>query len=144
MGTGDLPLPPIGALCGACGFRYFEHNGHVVACPRCEVQRLRKLINTPRTDDWIEAVKLEAAHQVERWGVEDRAGKGAADWFWLLGYLSGKALASFIKGDAEKGLHHIVSSAAVLLNWHRNVTGEITSFRPASGEAVALVDGEGE
>ena len=35
-----------------------------------ERDRLFLLINTPRTDDFFEAVRIEAAHQVERWGVE--------------------------------------------------------------------------
>ncbi|HYE39907.1 MAG TPA: hypothetical protein VEB23_08240, partial [Ramlibacter sp.] len=33
-----------------------------------EVRRLRALINTPHTADYFEAVRLEAAHQQERWG----------------------------------------------------------------------------
>lgn len=91
---------------------------------------LEGLINSPETQRFFRAVRLEAAHQVERWGADHDAGKGAADWFWLLGYLSGKALASFVKGDRAKGLHHIVSSAACLLNWHRNATGRSTKMRP--------------
>ena len=97
---------------------------------RAELDRLRTLINTPQTDDFMQAVRLEAAHQQERWGAERDKGKDPSDWFWLLGYLSGKALAAFVRGDREKGLHHIVSSAAALLNWHRNVTGQVTAMRP--------------
>lgn len=97
-------------------------------CPECA--RLRSLINTPRTDDFFEAVRLEAAHQQERWGVENDAGKEPQDWYWLLGYLSGKALAAFLRRDSEKGLHHIISSAAAMLNWHRHATGELTAMRP--------------
>lgn len=91
-----------------------------------ENERLLALINTPHTGDFIEAVKIEAAHQQLRWGERHDAGKEASDWFWLLGYLSGKALAAFVRGDREKGLHHIISSAAALLNWHRHVTGAST------------------
>src|SRR5258706_8072114 len=40
-----------------------------------EVKRTRKLINTPHTSNFIEAVKLEAAHQINRWGVQHDAGK---------------------------------------------------------------------
>ena len=87
------------------------------------VRELEALINTPHTGDFFTAVNLEAAHQQERWGAEHDAGKEPHDWFWLLGYLSGKAIAAFGRGDKDKGLHHIVSSAACLLNWHRNVTG---------------------
>lgn len=113
---------------------------------RAELERLRALINTPHTDDWMRAVDLEAAHQQERWGADHDAGKEPHDWFWLLGYLSGKALAAFIKGDRDKGLHHIVSSGAVLLNWHRNVTGANTGMRPgidlAEKNGLAVQGGE--
>lgn len=102
-----------------------------------ELQRLRALIHQPHTADWMQAVELEAAHQQERWGAEHDEGKQPQDWFWLLGYLSGKAVAAFGKGDKEKGLHHIVSSGAVLLNWHRNVTGLSTSMRPGIDAARA-------
>ncbi|HYF16327.1 MAG TPA: hypothetical protein VEA40_00560 [Ramlibacter sp.] len=108
---------------------------------RAEVERLRALINTPHTADYMEAVRLEAAHQQERWGSSHDAGKAPADWFWLLGFLSGKALAAFIKGDREKGLHHIISSAAALLNWHRAATGELTAMRPGIAPPGAEVDG---
>lgn len=97
---------------------------------RAELERLRALINTPHTAEFFTAVELEAAHQVEKHGARHDAGKEPSDWFWLLGYLSGKALAAFVRGDREKGLHHIISSAAALLNWHRNVTGVSTSMRP--------------
>lgn len=105
-----------------------------LAAARAEVERLRALINTPHTRDWFVATDIEAAHQVERWGTSHDAGKNPEDWFWLLGYLSGKALASFRAGDREKGLHHIVSSAATLLNWHRQVTGVSTRMRPGIEE----------
>jgi hypothetical protein len=97
---------------------------------RVRVAELEGLINTPHVDDFFEAVRLEAAHQQERWGSENDAGKEPQDWFWLLGYLGGKALGSFVRGDREKGMHHIISSAAALLNWHRHATGEITAMRP--------------
>jgi hypothetical protein len=104
---------------------------------RAEVERLRKLINSPHTEDWVEASKLEAAYQIERWSAEHDAGKQPEDWFWLLGFLGGKAVAAFRSGNTEKGLHHIVSSSAALLNWHRNVTGENTAMRPGIDAALA-------
>src|SRR5574342_924622 len=97
---------------------------------KARVLELEGLINTPHTDDWIKAVQLEAAHQVERWGAAHDEGKAPADWFWLLGYLGGKALASAVKGDSEKAKHHMVSSGAVLLNWFRHVTGDSQTMRP--------------
>lgn len=104
-----------------------------------QVERLHNLINTPHTDVFVDAVRLEAAHQQERWGTSHDEGKAPADWFWLLGYLGGKALAAFVKGDVQKGRHHIISSAAALLNWHRHATGEMTAMRPGID---ALGEGE--
>lgn len=87
-------------------------------------------INTPHTDDWFEAVRLEAAHQIERFGVKHDAGKNPQDWFWLLGFLAGKANASATLGDDEKAKHHTVSSGAMLLNWFRQLTGDSNAMRP--------------
>ena len=95
-----------------------------------EVTRLQALINTPQTDDFLEAVRTEAAHQVERWGTAHDDGKTPEDFFWLLGFLSGKALRAASHGDREKALHHTISSAALLLNWHRRLQGEDTGLRP--------------
>jgi hypothetical protein len=93
---------------------------------RAEVAQLRSAINTPRTDEFFEAVRLEAAHQVERWGTAHDAGKTPADWFWLIGYLAGKALHD-VRGKAA---HHVIAAAAALLNWHRSLVGESTAMRP--------------
>jgi hypothetical protein len=91
---------------------------------RAEVDRLKKLINTPEILDFVKAVQIEAVHQRERWGTEQDEGKTAADWFWLLGYLAGKALHSDKVGDHEKLLHHIITTAAACANWHAQVLGK--------------------
>lgn len=90
-----------------------------------EIIRLDDLINTPHTAQFLEAVKLEAVHQRERWAAEHDAGKTDADWFWLIGYLAGKAL-----HKPEKQVHHIITTAAALLNWHAAKTGADTRMRP--------------
>lgn len=92
-----------------------------------EIIRLDELINSPHTADFLEAVRLEAAHQRERWGTEHDEGKLDADWFWLLGYLAGKAVHSDVYG---KKLHHIITTAAACLNWHAARTGADTRMRP--------------
>src|SRR5262245_26963040 len=74
-----------------------------------DVERLTTLINTPVVDDWLEGVRIEGAHQQERWGAEHDRGKTAADWFWLLGYLGGKALAAAMQGNTDKAKHHTIS-----------------------------------
>jgi hypothetical protein len=113
---------------------------------RDEVERLTRELNTPETADFLAAVMREAAHQRERWGTEHDGNKGPEDWFWLLGYLSGKALRGFAqaafaedtakrfdppsetfgaeaKAFREKAIHHLITSAAALANWHLNATG---------------------
>jgi hypothetical protein len=83
-------------------------------------------INTPEIADFLSAVENEALHQRERWSVARDGGKEAADWFWLVGYLAGKALHD-VKG---KRLHHIITAAAALLNWHAKETGHYAAMRP--------------
>lgn len=102
-----------------------------------EIDRLTLLINTPRTDDFFEAVRIEAAHQVERWGVDHDAGKRPEDWITLFVYLLGKAAKAHYEFDRDKLLHHVITVAAVALNWHRNATGEHTRMRPGIGPEAA-------
>jgi TnpA family transposase len=75
-------------------------------------------------------VRNEALHQRERWGVDQDGGKADADWFWLLGYLAGKALHD-VNG---KRLHHIITSGAALLNWHAHAIGAYARMRPGIEE----------
>ena len=95
-----------------------------------EMTRLRALLNTPELHDFASAVVREAAHQRERWGTAHDAGKTPPDWFWLLGYLGGKALQAAMVGDTDKALHHTISSAAALANWHAALSGSSTAMRP--------------
>jgi hypothetical protein len=92
---------------------------------KAENERLYNLINNPHTNDFLEAVRCESAHQRERWAAEHDAGKSDPDWFWLIGYLAGKAL-----NKPEKQLHHIITTAAACLNWHAHKTGASTVMRP--------------
>jgi hypothetical protein len=94
-----------------------------------ELARLQALLNTPELHDFAKGVVLEAAHQRERWSTDHDAGKAPADWFWLLGYLGGKALKAHIDGNTEKALHHTISTAAACANWHAAVLGK-TTMRP--------------
>ena len=101
-----------------------------------ELARLRELINLPELHDFAKGVVLEAGHQRERWGSNHDAGKEASDWFWLVGYLAGKALNAHTKGDYRKALHHTISTAAALANWHGAIEGT-TNMRPGiDGEAA--------
>lgn len=109
-----------------------------------EVERLHALIHSPHTDDFLESVRTEAAFQREHWKAEHDGGKTDADWFWLIGYLGGKALAAIglveradLVRDVEhfrsKALHHIITTAAACLNWHMARTVG-TDMRPGIAE----------
>lgn len=100
---------------------------------------LHELVNHPQTADFLQSTRLEVVHHVQRWGtVHDRA-KQPADWFWLLGYLSGKALTAHLAGNTEKALHHTISSAAVLANWHLAIKVGSSAFTPGSSDIQAMV-----
>jgi hypothetical protein len=107
-----------------------EYLGGLLAYAKAEVERLEKLLNAPEIHDFARGVVLEAAHQRDRWKAEHDAGKAPEDWFWLLGYLGGKALDAAKRGDTDKALHHCISSAAALANWHAALSGTDTSMRP--------------
>ena len=126
-----------------------EEREKALDASRATVANLRDAIDTPQTDDFLEAVKMEAAHQVERWGEDDRAKKDDLDWLWLIVYLAGKTLFGKVEKNSEttiarhladeaartasriypkyksgegqkKHLHRIITIAAAALNWHRN------------------------
>lgn len=86
-----------------------------------EVERLRAILDTPTITPFLEAAEAEAKHQVYRWGEEHDATKTAWDWFWTLGYLGGKAAHAALARDWDKALHHTVTAAAMLANWHRHL-----------------------
>lgn len=103
---------------------------------REELKRLRELIHSPELHSFGKGVLLEAAHQRERWGNDHDAGKEPQDWFWLLGYLAGKALKAHSDGNTEKALHHTISSAAALANWHGAILGTHNMRPGIDGEAA--------
>jgi hypothetical protein len=88
-----------------------------------ENARLSALLNTPEVEDFAKGAVLEAAHQRERWGADHDSGKTPFDWFWLVGYLAQKAASAAVAGDTEKALHHTISTAAALANWHLALSG---------------------
>lgn len=107
---------------------------------KAERDALRKLIDSPELHDFARGAVLEAAHQVERWGTDHDSGKTPADWFWLVGYLAGKALHAQTSGNTEKALHHTISTAAALANWHRAINGA-NDMRPGIDPALAEAGG---
>lgn len=99
-----------------------------------EIERLRALIGSPSTTATLTSISLEAAHQVERWGVEHDAGKRRQDWITLISYLLGKVAAAHFDLDTDKLKHRVVTIAAACLNWLRAENGEATPMRPGIGE----------
>lgn len=109
---------------------------------RAERDALAQRLNTPELIDFAAGTISEAAHQRERWGSAHDAGKTPADWFWLVGYLAGKALHGHTAGDRPKALHHTISTAAALANWHGAILGT-HDMRPGLA-ADALPPGAGD
>jgi hypothetical protein len=95
------------------------------------------VINSPELDDFDKGVPLECAHQVERWGQAHDRSKSAENWFWLVGYLAGKALRACIVGDRAKALHHTISAAAALRNWHQAIKRDTTGTGVGNDEDLA-------
>lgn len=95
-----------------------------------EIAELKAELNTPEVRDFAKGVVLEAAHQRERWGDDHDAGKSPWDWFWLIGYLAQKAAAAAELENLDKALHHTISTAAALANWHLALTGTDERMRP--------------
>jgi hypothetical protein len=106
---------------------------------RAERDRLRRLINSPHVFSFLRGTQLEVAHQVERWGEAHDHAKMPADWFWLLAYLAGKALAAHIAGDADKAKHHCISSAGVLAKWHMAIDGGEGGSRATASDMKQFV-----
>ena len=109
---------------------------------KADAERLNAIVNTPQSGDFLRAVSIEAEHQRQRWGSSHDAGKAPADWFWLVGYLGGKALHAHASGNIEKAEHHIITTAAACENWHKNMFGK-TDMRPGiDGEAALQAEKE--
>lgn len=99
-------------------------------------------LNNPETEDFIEGVRRETAHQIERWRESSDTGKDHADWFWLVGYLAGKALACALSGNFEKAKHHIITTCAALANWHSMIIGGPgKQMQPGSGKMIEQHEG---
>ena len=47
--TGPLVMMDAGGQCATCGFLYWEHNGHIIACPVCENAALKVRLRAARS-----------------------------------------------------------------------------------------------
>ncbi|WP_238935273.1 hypothetical protein [Pseudomonas typographi] len=107
-----------------------------IAAKDARIAELEAMLDTPHTDDWFEGVRLEAGHQIKRWGSDQDAGKVPADWFWLIGYLAQKAMTAQMAGNEEKARHHTISTGAAMLNWFRAIVGDSNAMRPGIDAAL--------
>ena len=105
-----------------------------------ERDHLSQLINTPEIERFLTAVHIEAVHQVARWGTAHDRAKRDSDWFWLIGYLAGKALHAAVAGDRDKALHHCISTAAALYNWHCAIKGVDVRMCPGKSDLEAVLE----
>lgn len=129
-----------------------------------EGRRLKALVNTPELLNFMAGVPLEAVHQQERWGAKHDGGKTPEDWYWLIGHLAGRALAHHKEAERllagisppyavagsvfefseaqiahhrSKAVHHCVTTAAAMANWHAAVLGK-TNMRPGLDPAIVI------
>lgn len=107
---------------------------------RMEHNLLQELLSRPEIDDFWDGIVTEAAHQRQRWGDAHDRSKSAENWFWLIGYLSGKALRASIEGDKAKAKHHTISTAAALFQWHQAIKADETD-RGIGADADISPDG---
>jgi hypothetical protein len=89
-----------------------------------QIGQMKAERDTPEVKDFLLGVVKEAEHQRARWGSAHDAGKTDADWYWLVGHLAAKALML-----PDKRLHHLITTAAALMNWHLYTLGK-TNMRP--------------
>lgn len=105
------------------------------------VAELNAIIHTPESDEFLKGVAIEAEYQRQLHGID--ATDARFDWiqyFWVTGYLLNKALAACKSGEdnGEKAKHHLVTTAALISNWHNVLTGKPTAcVHSNSGKPVA-------
>jgi hypothetical protein len=86
------------------------------------------------TNSFWEGLRVEREFQRRKWGAVDDRNKAPADWFWLVGYLAGKALTAHVTGDSYKARHHTISAAAVLSHWWDAILVPVDETKPSDLE----------
>lgn len=92
------------------------------------LEYLENLISNPEIEDFLKGVKIEAAHQTEKWGLEIEETKYPHDYSLVLDKLKGKQAQAIWDKDIEKYKHHLVTMAAVCHNIHRQLKKEGTAL----------------
>jgi hypothetical protein len=105
-----------------------------------KLKELENKINTPQTEEFFTAVENEVAHQNLRWNDKH---KSDTDWFWLVGYLAGKALHNPNPGNnsLEKKRHRVIALAGAVFCWWKSSEEEkIPETKPSELEVVDPFD----
>lgn len=86
------------------------------------------LVNNPEIEDFVKGVQLEAAHQLERWGIENEEANPPHHFVLVMAKLLGKLSTDIFDRDHEKFKHHCIAIAAEMHNIHRQVDKEGTQI----------------
>ena len=104
-----------------------------------ERDRLKALMSNSQTERFLEATRTEIAHQLQHWSaIHDRAKEPQA-WFWLTRYLADRALRAHNDGALALALHHTISSAAALANWHAAISMADARMPPGGGDVQGFL-----
>lgn len=86
-----------------------------------QIEKLNLLINNPELNNFIEAIKIESAHQTERWGREHEENSPPHHYVLVANKLLGKIATSIFDSDSDKFKHHCITLASMLHNCHRQI-----------------------
>lgn len=86
------------------------------------VNDLESLINNPEIEDFLKGTQIEAAHQIERWGLENEEANPPHHYILVLSKLIGKLSVDIFDRNTDKFKHHCIAIAAEMHNLHRQVT----------------------
>lgn len=92
------------------------------------LQYLEKLISNPEIENFIEGLRIESAHQTDKWGQREEESKWPQDYALVLDKLKGKQALAIWDYDKEKYKHHLITMSAVCHNIHRQIEKEGTAL----------------
>ncbi len=105
-----------------CWNSYLEPSEKFERLSMCnELERLEALLNVPEIVDFLDGVKIEAAHQRERWGEQHDFQKHPGDWTLLFARQIGKMSDDVFRNDYNKYRHHLITLSAIAFNCHRSM-----------------------
>lgn len=93
-----------------------------------ENDRLTELLNNPEIEDFIKGVRLEASHQLERWGIDREESAPPHHFILVFNKILGKMAVDIFNKDIDKFKHHCIAVAAEMHNIHRQTKKESTEI----------------